>query len=168
MANSSLFFRNNRDYKAGNISFDLILNESHNFNNTVTDYNVEDGSFVSDHIRNEKLEGSVTGLITNFSLFSSALISNRSQIVFEKLEQLWRDRELVDIVTVYKVYKNVAITSISISRTNDQGEAIEFEISFKEVNVVKLQSVDIEVDIKLKNMNTDINRQSANILNAGG
>jgi hypothetical protein len=58
MANTFLFYQN-REYKIDNnetglgiLSFDLELAESHNFSNNVTQFNVEDGADISDHIQN--------------------------------------------------------------------------------------------------------------------
>ena len=164
---ASLFFKNNRNYGIGNIDFDLILSESHNFNNTVTQFNIEDGSNISDHIRNELFNGTVTMLITNFSLLQDGIISNRAQDAYDALESLWRERDLVTIVTVLKVFDNVAITNISINRGTDSGEALEVDVSFQEINIVKLQELQITASIKLKNMNSTQNKQSANKLNKG-
>ena len=164
---ASLLFRNNRTYGVGVITFDLILTESHNFSNSVTQFNVEDGSLITDHIRNELFTGTVSGLITNFSLFQNGFFSNRAQEAFDAINVLWKERTLVDIVTVMKAYKNVSITNITMSRDSDSGEELIVDFSFQEVNVVTLQEVIIEATIKLPNMNTDQNRQSSPNLNVG-
>lgn len=157
----SLFFRRNRQYSFGNIVLDLITDETHNFNNAVTQYNVEDGSVISDHIRNELFTGSITGIITNFSLYTGELVSNRAQDAFDALEQLWRDRELITVNTVLKIYNNVAITGLSVNKSVDSGEMIAINISFIEFNVVNLQEIELVASVKLKDLKSKQNRQTS-------
>ena len=64
----SLFFKGVQSYGIGILKFDLLLSEDHNFDNTITEHPVEDGSIISDHIQNELENGSLTGLISNFSV----------------------------------------------------------------------------------------------------
>lgn len=173
MANSFLFYQN-RNYGIINnetgltiISFDLELAESHNFSNNITQYNVEDGSDISDHIQNDLETGFVSGFVTNFSIYDGEIFSNKAQEAFDALEDLWRNRTLVDIYTVYKVYTGVAITNIAINRDESTGESLICEISFQEFNKVKLQEIFAEVQINLKDTKTKQNRQSSPNKNNG-
>ena len=161
----NLFFRRNKDYGArsdiGSITFDVILNENHFFGSDVSTHNVENGSEISDHIRNQLENGTFTGLISNFSVKTRLLRTNRAQDAFDFIYKLWQERVLVTIVTVMRVYKNMAITSISIPRSFDTGESGIFEISFRKVNQVKLRTVVLESAVNVTNMDDDTNRQAA-------
>jgi len=64
-----------------------------------------------------------------------------------------------------KVYKDVAITSIPVARDSDTGDSLTFQISFRQVNVVKLQ--EIEIEAKVNNLDTNANRQASPAFNAG-
>lgn len=162
-----LFFRNNRDYGVGSITFDLILTENHNFSNEVTQYNVENGSVISDHIRNNLENGSLSGLISNFTLRKYGLFTNRAQDAFDEFVRLWKEKTLVTIVTVMRVYDDVAITNVSVDRSGDTGEAIVLNVSFQKVKQVSLKAVLIDVAVNIKNMKSKINRQSAPPANIG-
>lgn len=166
LVSANLFYKN-KDYGVGNISFDIILGESHNLRNIVTQYKIEDGSNISDHILNDIRDGSFSGLITNFSIEAPGFILNRAQLAYDSLEQLWKAKELVDIYTIYKTYNNVAITNISIVKDTNTGEALIADISFQEVTKVSLQTIDILANISLADMNSNINRQSSVNFNAG-
>ncbi len=157
----NLFFRDNRDYGVGTLRFDLILSETHNFSSMVTEHNVEDGSIISDHIKNELENGSLTGIISNFTLNKFGLISNRAQDAFDELIWLWESKELVTITTVMRVYEDVAITNVSVDRSADTGEAISLNITFKAVKTVKLKTVQIDVGVNIGDMKTNLKRQSA-------
>ena len=167
LINATLFFKNNRIYGVGAITFDLILNESHNFSNTVTQYNIENGSNISDHIQNEPITGQVSGLITNFNINLVGFFVNNAQAAFEKLEELYKKQELVTIVTVLKVYQNVAITNITINRDKDTGEALFADFSFQEINIVSLQEIVITASVNIKDMTSNLNQQASPLLNAG-
>jgi hypothetical protein len=162
-----LFFRGNRDYKVGTIVLDLILSEAHSFPNIVTPHRIEDGSVVTDHIKNDLINGSLTGLISNFTLKLGFLITNRAQDAFDEMERLWRSRQLVTIVTVMKVYESVAITNVSINRSDDTGEAIALNVAFQETKTVKLKTVEVDVDIKVRDMSNNQNRQAAPAVDVG-
>lgn len=161
-----LFFEK-REYGVGSIKFDLILTESHNFSNEITEHNVEDGSVITDHIKNNLENGSLTGIISNFSLKVFGVFTNRAQDAFDELIRLWKEKTLVTILTVMKVYEDVAITDVSIDRSGDTGEAISLNISFKKVNIVKLKTVKIDLTVNVGAMNTDQNKQASPKLELG-
>lgn len=156
-----LFFRDNREYGVGRIKFDLILTEDHNFSNIVTDHNIEDGTQISDHIKNELERGSLTGLITNFSIQIFGLQGNRAQNAFDEMIRLWKERVLVTIVTVMRVYEDVAIENITVNRSEATGEAISMNVSFRQVKQVKLKSVEVDTTVKIADMDDNTNRQAA-------
>jgi hypothetical protein len=163
----SLFFRGNRQYGVGNIKFDLELEESHNFTSRVSVHNVEDGSVISDHIQNDLENGTLTGLVSNYSLNTYTLSSNRAQDVFDAFVALWEERTLVEIVTVLKVYTDVAVTSIPISKDSEDGESVTVQVSFQKVKVVKLQEVQLDLSIKVADLASNQNRQVAGKQDAG-
>jgi len=165
--NSTLFFKSNRSYGVGAIVFDLILEETHSLVNSVTEFKIEDGSTITDHIQNENRTGTTKGLITNFSLTRGILTQNTAQTAFNQIVQLWKDRELVDIVTVLDVYRNVLIDNITMKRDNGDGESLTADFAFTTAKIVKLQQLTIEASVNLTDMGNDLNRQSALLLNAG-
>lgn len=163
----SLFFKNNRKYGIGSITFDLILSENHNFNSSVSSHPIEDGSEISDHIHNEMEKGTVNGLISNYSLKAGEITSNRAQDVFEALVDLWNRKELVTIKTVLKVYSDVAITSMPFMRDASQGESLPIAISFQRLKTVKLQTVTLELSVNVNDLDSDTNKQVAAEVNVG-
>lgn len=161
VVSAQLFFMNNRSYQAGSILLDLILQEDHSMTSSVTNYNVEDGSVISDHIYNGLETGSLTGFISNFSIKQGAIVTNRAQDTFDLLTAMWEAREPVIISTVLKIYENVVITDIKVSRDENTGEAIEFAISFQKIRTVKLHEVTIEANIKLNSLDSDKQKQAS-------
>jgi len=173
MANSFLFYQNrtygllNNETGIGIINFDLELAEGHSMSNSVTRYNVEDGADVSDHIQNELESGTVSGFVSNFSIFDGEIFENKAQLAYDTLRDLWKKRQLVDIFTVLRVYEGVAITSININRDASSGESLICDISFQEFNKVTLSEVSVGTVVKLKDMKSTQNKQSAPAKNVG-
>lgn len=167
MARSFLFYQNrtygllNNETGIGIINFDLELAEGHLMTNSVTRYNVEDGADVSDHIQNELEAGTVSGFVSNFSIFDGEVFENKAQLAYDTLRDLWKKKQLVDIYTVLRVYEGVAITSININRDASSGESLICDISFQEFNKVKLSEISIGATVNLKDMKTTQNKQAS-------
>lgn len=129
----SLLF--NRKYAATNIAgvfLDATINEDHNYTSRVTSYPVEDGTIVSDYIIKDPETVDVTGVVsdTPLSILSSF---NRSVSAFNRLEQIYRNRELITIITGIKTYTTMAMTSLSVPRNVQTGQSLTFSMSFKKV-----------------------------------
>lgn len=163
----SLFFKENKKYGVGAIYFDLVLSENHNFNSTATKHPVEDGSEISDHIFNALENGTINGLISNFSLNAGEIVSNRSQDVFEALVALWKEKTPVTITTVLRDYEDVVITSMPFMRDGSQGESLPISISFEQLNVITLEEIILEVEVKTNGVATDIDKQVSPEVNVG-
>jgi hypothetical protein len=163
----NLFFKNNRTYGVGTIAFDLIMSEDHNFESDITAHPVENGSVISDHIQNKLENGTITGIISNFSINTLGLASNRAQDAFEALVALWKERTLVTVVSVLRVYENVAIIKAPVARDSDSGESITIQVSFQKVTTVKLQEVVLDLTVKVNNLDSNANRQVAGSTSIG-
>lgn len=61
---SSLFFRD-ENFGIGEIPFDLLIDESHSLEFDIAEHAVENGSSISDHVREKLRSVQVTGLFTN-------------------------------------------------------------------------------------------------------
>lgn len=70
---ASLFFKD-EGYFVGSVQFDLILSENHSLEAQVTEHPIENGATVADHIRELPRKGSLSGLVTNFPLKTTATL----------------------------------------------------------------------------------------------
>jgi len=145
-------------YSVGAIKFDLILAESHSFENSVTSHALQDGTVISDHIYNKLQTGTLKGMVSNYSIIKNfgiltgvfnetSLMSlsnpfgipNKMKNTYDAFKKLWQSRELVTIVTMLQSYTDVAITSINIDRDGDSGHSQTFEVSFQQIKKVVFQ-----------------------------
>lgn len=138
MAFLSLIFGREKS-TIGAIPLDALLSESTDLNSRVTEYAVENGSPISDHIIQQPEEVRITGDITAASvvIFGS---SGRSELIAAKdqFRAIHAAREPVTVVTGLDVYENFGITDLNIARDNG---AMKYRVTatLRQINKVQLQ-----------------------------
>lgn len=138
-----------------NMEFDMVTSEQHRWGAAVTSNPVEDGSDVADHIKVNPDTLEITGVISNASLsrWKGQFIERALNILdresnvqraFDRLRKLLENKQPVTVYTRYKTYPNMVLTSLSIPRSKDNGDAIEFTAGFTHIKRVKTITVDAE------------------------
>lgn len=174
-----LFYRKD-GYSVGAVELDLILSENHSKSARVTENPLQDGRSVSDGIFQELRDGTLTGLVSNHSVkhstppdeqnrtaqylleqSESVTLENRARQAWQDLKDVMDAGETVTIVTALEVYDNVAITHIETSRDGDSGDALEIQVSFRQVQTVQLLEDKVNAQVQPSDMDSDINRVSA-------
>jgi hypothetical protein len=136
-----------------NMEFDVVISEQHKWGAEVTTNPVEDGNTLTDHIRINSDSLDITGIISNASLsrwkghfieklFDILQPESNVQRAFDQLRKLLEKRQPVMIYTRYRNYPDMVLTSLSIPRNKDSGDAIEFTASFTHVKRVQTLTVD--------------------------
>ena len=140
MVLSILFGKKYAQSNIGGVVLDATLTEDHEYNSRVTNYPVEDGRIISDHIINEPETVQITGVVTDTPL---AILSsfNRSINAFNRLIQIHTNRERVTVVTGIKVYTNMVMTSLQVPRNVQTGQSLTF--------VIQLQKIYLDSSIRL-------------------
>ncbi|POY46512.1 phage baseplate protein, partial [Avibacterium paragallinarum] len=109
----------------GVLELDALLTESTSLSSQITEYPVEDGTVISDHITQESERLSLSGVITSAgTLFNISLGKYKLIEAKETLRELHGRRELITIVTGLDVYEDFAIESLEIERNSDDGERL--------------------------------------------
>lgn len=143
----------------GNIELDAALEENHNWKADVTSNPVEEGAPVTDHIRMMPDELRLRCFVSDAPLtlsqsvagqYNEGTAGTRTQPVFDLLNSLINAREVVTVYTKHAIYSNMAITEVSIPRTADDGEALEFTVSFRAVRKVATETVAVPAGISAK------------------
>lgn len=180
-----LFYRK-EGYSVGGVSLDLILDETHSKSAEVTENPLQDGRAISDGIYVKLREGSLTGLVSNHSLKHTEDIAeenrnaegilniaqwqplkNRAAEAWNELKAVMDAKQTVTIVTALEVYENVAVTNIETTLDGESGDALAIRLTFKQVKTVQLVEDEVSLKMDPENMETDINRISANLKDGG-
>jgi hypothetical protein len=143
MVLSLLFGKKSQKGKVGSVELDVTIREEHRYSSRVTNYPVEDGSNLSDHIINDPPIVTLEGIVTDTPL-AILTFFNRSVSAFNQLVEIHEKRELVTVVTGLKVYPNMAITVLDVPRDIRTGQSLKFTIELQ--NVVLDTSVRLEIN----------------------
>lgn len=150
------------------LRLDASISEQHTYAAEVTEFPVESGGAIVDHVRPVPIEVTIEGVVSNTPIGELAI--NRSLEtasftdtdgtvkVYEEspvskalamLEGLYADRVPVEIVTSLKTYKNMAMVSIDIPRDASGGgdNAIRFTATFKQIMMVTTDRVQVRTAV---------------------
>lgn len=128
------------------IEFDALISQTDTLEATVPEYTVEDGFVVSDAIilNPEKLDMVlyITDTpVTWYSRHGSG--QNRVESIEKQLKELYYTAEPTTVVTSTRSYTDMAIESLSISKSSEIGYAREVSISFKKIRVTTAKTTTI-------------------------
>lgn len=132
MVLSLIFGKKYAQSKVGTVTFDTMVTEEHKYTSRVTYYPVESGTIVSDHILNQPNVVTLSGLVSDTPLNIFAPF-NRSIAAFNALIQIHDQRQVIDVVTGIKIYKNMAITSLDVPRSMRTGQTLTFNIELQSI-----------------------------------
>jgi hypothetical protein len=154
----------------GMVEVDSCLDETHQLTNTITDHPVEEGFNVTDHSRPEPDRVTLRCFVSNtplsvdqvarsvrqgnvdFTTSASASsnlsvtgIDGRGAETFNQLEKMRLTGALLKVVTTLKTYaksdtEGMMIESITIPRTRQNYDGLEFTVNLKQVKIVKNRS----------------------------
>lgn len=135
MVLSLLFGRKYAQTTIGNISLDATLSEDHSFTAKATQFPLENGSFVSDHVEVAPIRLNIRGVISDTPL-NVLSDFNRSIDNFNRLTRLFETKAVLSVITGIRVYQNMVMTSLNVPRDVETGQSLTFEIDLQEMRFV--------------------------------
>ena len=134
----------------GVIEFDCSKSETHTSENEITDHPVEDGSVMSDHIRELPDGVEINGLVSDTPIVylasqraespvkasenaSVPAVDDRSKEAYTKIRELKSKKVLIDCVTSLRTYNNVTITRLVVTRDADTGRVLDCTVTLREI-----------------------------------
>ncbi|MFF7398892.1 phage baseplate protein [Achromobacter sp. NPDC008082] len=161
----AMIFGWNGGTSIGAVPLDALLSEKTSLNSRATDYAVEDGPPVTDHVVQESelltLDGWVTAAEVSLlgglaagastairaggSLAGLAGSAGRSKLISAKdaLRKIHADRLPITVTTGLDVYVDFVMERCEIGRTNEGGDRFEISADFKKIRKVALRQADI-------------------------
>lgn len=128
----------------GGVEFDALISETRTFSATVPQYSVESGAQVSDDIILDAEQLEMTLFLTNTPVtWASHAAQGRIESVIQQLEELYYAKSPVTVVTTEKTFTNMAIESMTISKTAEIGYAREIPITFKQIRTTVAKKTSI-------------------------
>jgi hypothetical protein len=123
---------------------DASLSETHSRNSEATEFPVESGADLTDHIRALPIELEIEGIVSNTPIGRIALLRDLdggsgvlpATEALDKLEQIYERRQPVTIQTELKLYERMAMISLSIPKDRETGNVLRFTASFKQIKII--------------------------------
>lgn len=125
-----------RPVSINGLEFDALISEDRSFEASIPSFVVESGFPISDTIVTNPESLSMTLFVTDTPVtWRSHGGVGWTQHVCTLLEENFFSKTPVTIVTSDRTYRNMAIESLSISKSVDTGYAREIPITFKQIRV---------------------------------
>lgn len=142
----------------GDLEVDAIIERTTNLDSEVTDYPVEDGFPVADHVTRQPLTLSMTCVCTPTPLDGSAGLfatagamlrgqrssSNTLQGTADKLLAIYQAGEPITITTPDAIYDNMVMTRAPLPRNVEDGICYKLSLEFKHVRIVVQETAEVD------------------------
>lgn len=131
------------------IPLDARVGSTYRFQSEVTEFPIESGATITDHVHLRPDEIQVEGIVsdtpvnelpTYLGLRGDEEVQTaglRSQTAFDALFICWRDRIPLTVVTEYLIYDDMIVESFEIPKGPDRGEAIWFSMTLRKIVTVE-------------------------------
>lgn len=121
------------------VAIDVRVSENHTFKSRTTDYPIEDGSVLADHVIVDPFVIGMTGIISNTPLprlgsemSTTGIGERRSDVAYEALVKANRNKSTVIYESTLATYSG-ALTDLSVQKDSNSGESLPFSATFKEI-----------------------------------
>lgn len=150
----------------GDLALDCTVTETHTATSTVTEHPVESGANITDHIRPDPVQLSITGIVSDTPIGSrqvqrsievggaSVQVTQQEppssatgfgRAAWAKLDAIRTAAKPVKVVTRDKTYESMALVSLSVPKESKTGGALYFTAQFKQVRIVFNRSTKVVV-----------------------
>lgn len=137
----------------GTITVDAAISEQHSQTSQVTQYPVESGATIADHVINDPFSLSLSCVVSDAPLGEVAAVregagdSQPSLSVYDQLQDLRDRRRAVTVTTSIQEYRNMVLTGLSIPRAADGGASLRFEATFVQISRAQTSVATVRVAI---------------------
>lgn len=149
----------------GVVTLDASLTEKHARTNEITKFPVEEGPDVGDHIRHNPPTIEIDGVISNtpiailgsligatgpavLALGSNSPVKGDNSTVSDRVHAADKaflaamdGKDLLTVVTSLRTYKNMVMTSYSVTRDQSNGNVLNFHIGLEELVIAQTQTI---------------------------
>ena len=123
----------------GAVELDASIEENHVSANTITQFPVETGVDISDHVRKQPDRVTIRGVVTDHpTTFGGAGRSGRSLDSYYDVLTMIDEAQVISIVTSLRQYANMVIESMEVPRNAALGSSVQMSLSFRELKTVEV------------------------------
>ena len=156
---SRLFFP--RQYNIGGVDLDTVIDEGHEHEMTITNYPVETGMNLSDHVTQQPKRVVIRGLLSDinanefidFGIIGQAREmfgdrNSRSSALWQQLADVQQKKTLLLISTNLQSYPSMIIVSLSTHQDKDTVGAVFFTATLQELQQINIEQHESKFEAK--------------------
>jgi hypothetical protein len=145
---------------------DCTTSISHNFTNEVTEYPVENGVSISDHVQAKNKTFSFSAIYNqhNLNVWLDDKVSREDRIndAYQNLLSLYNSKAVFTFVSRYDSYDNCVITNLTIPVAPDDGNTLMFTAEIKQLRTASTEQVTlVQVDNVITSKKDDATSSSS-------
>jgi hypothetical protein len=130
---------------ATKVTLDASISENTQLSVTVTDHPIEDGSDVTDHVRDDPDQIQIDGIVSRTPVENPVSLllesSYRHESAWLQLGSWLKSHTLLKVKTSVKTYDSFVMLSLTRIRSADVGEALQVSMKLKQIVKVKSSEV---------------------------
>jgi len=135
---------------------DTTVSETHNKTTSITRHEIESGATITDHVIKNPVQVQLSGIISDFPLrvfdlgnLNPLNFNNTKPSVsaYNLFKEIYEEQRLVTIETKLETYDNMIITDISIPRTNENINNLQFSITAEQINFAYSELTEVDEDL---------------------
>lgn len=116
-----------------NIPISTIQQEAYTFQSDATRYPIESGAILSDHVILQPIRVDLSFEVSNWE-------NNTAKEALDAIENAWRYREPVDLITSQRLIKNVVMVNFNGSNSLPEWGKIAARVTFHQVGLANLEA----------------------------
>lgn len=132
--------------KIGQLEVDVLVSSELTYASEVTENPVEDGFPVHDHVICKPLQLSMVVVVSPLPVTwyeKFGVDTGRIDDAIAKLEQIYKDRQPITIITNEKTYEDMVMTECKINKAKEDGKILRIPLEFKQIRKVEVKTADI-------------------------
>lgn len=120
---------------------DAVLTINHKASSDITEHTVEDGTPVADNMVPKAVELELSCLVTNAPLDQDEVRNTRSSEAWLELENIRISKQVVAVITGFRVYENMGILALSAPEDFRNGDCLRYTVSLRQIRKASLETV---------------------------
>jgi hypothetical protein len=123
----------------GVVEMDASIEELHVHTNQITQFPVEEGVDIADHVRRQPDRIMIRGIVTEDPItLGGGFGTGRSTDAYFELVAMLNEATVVEVVTSLRQYENMVVESMEVPRDKNRGNAAEMTINMRELLTVEV------------------------------
>lgn len=132
--------------------FHVMIDAQHTFESRVTEYPVETGTNITDHVSHSNPTFSVRAM---FSKATEPFLANEKdggvvsqEDAYKILTSLRTDRTAITLRTPLDSFSDLIITNLTFPKSIDEGRSLYVDISFQQIRKISTATTTVDVTVK--------------------